>query len=118
MNAQERRGLNNKMPRELKFRAWDEEEKKMIEVFNIEFYHQEANHYPACKKNLFNNLMQFTGLHDRNGNEIFENDIIDTVQRGIEIVELFEEYELIGYCTTWERGTIIGNIHQHPELLK
>jgi len=70
-------------------------------------------------------LMQYTGLHDKNGKEIFEGDIVvpfytvagygskQVVRWGIGAWEPFN-----GNCDSdhTDRYEIIGNIHQNPEL--
>jgi len=73
-------------------------------------------------------LMQFTGLHDKNGVEIFESDIINS-EWGNHLVS-YEETEagfmvlnndlMICGCLSGSIGfncEVIGNIHENPELL-
>ena len=74
---------------------------------------------------------QFTGLHDKNGNPIYEGDIItfelfgdeehSTMTNGTIIYEdnlawfsIDEEFPL---CAA-DNIKIVGNIHENPELLK
>ena len=74
-------------------------------------------------------LMQFTGLHDKNGVEIYEVDIVRCEIYGEEYIGQVEYAEnLCIYCLTgmgrsdselWICNYIevIGNIHDNPELL-
>lgn len=56
------------MTRVLKFRAWDKQAKLMLEHESF------GGSLPLDDPNLV--LMQFTGLHDRHGTEIYEADIV------------------------------------------
>lgn len=79
---------------------------------------------------------QFTGLTDKNGKKIFEGDIISTdLDRPFNIV-VFRNGAFMFQChdsgkdyydymfsveeesDRWEYGEVIGNIYEHPHLLK
>ena len=84
-----------------KFRAWDNVEKKFVEHFfitdNVLICNMEkpTSDYgipiPFEKSEL--TLMQSTGLKDKNGQEIFEGDILEI--QGIRMIVQFGGYEYI-----------------------
>jgi uncharacterized phage protein (TIGR01671 family) len=126
------------MNRDIKFRAWDDELKGMlyssIEQFDDSWMFRFNKHFETDAPI----YMQYTGLTDRNGKEIYEGDILDgsyvnpmsneIVKKHYEIVfrKAIFYAELIGkhpYGTTFlyfenEKGEVIGNIYSNPELLE
>jgi hypothetical protein len=69
---------------------------------------------------------QFTGLHDKSGQEIYEGDILNG-STGVPLVMAFDDKEGIFLaCNKFsyisndmiQNHEIIGNIHENPELLK
>jgi uncharacterized phage protein (TIGR01671 family) len=132
--------------REIKFRAWDEQNKIMHNDFQFIKSGDSANDWiifksdkHECFDRWVNNpyfsqqmkIMQFTGLHDKNGKEICEGDIIAYEQMRIFESECFEviflegafkrknkNYDLRDLTVFIDKIEIIGNIYENPELLK
>lgn len=124
---------NNKM-REIKFRAWDKKEKiilfsGVLEEYNTLVFWRQGDlpeHYGFFDKDLI--VMQYTGLKDKNGKEIYEGDIVFNGNKNYTVE--FGQYYSDGYYEHhgWtiddnfdsfqpERYEIMGNIYQNPELL-
>ena len=71
------------MNREIKFRIWNDYDKKMI-YWNELLKNNLANIFTIPSYDKW--LMQYTGLHDKNGKEIYEGDIVqqfDIKENGI-----------------------------------
>lgn len=116
--------------REIKFRAWDPEADAYRYGVSVSDGMAESSWGKEKPEWI---LEQFTGLHDRNGKEIYEGDILHVVRYGGKVQtrgEVFEEkgsYRVRnGYAVadTDILGQykpniieIMGNIHESSELL-
>ena len=74
------------MSKEIKFRAWLKEEKKMVNIETIDFTDKSMQYLEKneiidaylLRRMIFEDieLMQYTGQHDERDNEVFEDDFI------------------------------------------
>lgn len=121
------------MKREIKFRAWHKDFGEMVYTKGNSIYGKREfspfvfevgfSHYPEQEWE----IMQWTGLKDNAGKEIYEGDIID-------YGDMYGEKEIsflggsFGVLNRSKEGTsfgsykiddgyVIGNVHEHPELL-
>lgn len=126
------------MNREIKFRIWDVENKEMLKVQELDFEPTFYGGRIAIRPDQYNDyfdtedmiLMQYTGLHDKTGKEIYEGDIVKkTGNIGIDIGKVIYEYNGFivdvmnmdrpyGRVHLLEKFTeVIGNIYEDSELL-
>ncbi len=105
--------------REIKFRAWHKKYKLMIYIPTMNEF-SDGIIYPSCYDIRDCILMQYTGLKDKNGKEIYEGDILDNEEKVKYINGGFDPFCVAGWeCTTeWEKIIVIGNIYENSELLK
>lgn len=119
--------------REIKFRAWLKEHKSMIDVMEIDidnqtiFYYWFGDHDGRFENFNKIDLMQYTGLEDKNNKEIYEGDIIKFLNSIFEVIWCNEkasfmlknkEYkEFLNFIYENNNGMeIVGNIYQNLEL--
>lgn len=132
--------------REIKFRAWLKEDKRMVNVETMDFTDKSIQY---LKKSEINNayilrresfadveLMQYTGVKDKNGKEIYEGDIIkykfpyDRRLNHTSPVKFLETETSFGVkdrygieiplyrITTNNYFEVIGNIYENKNLLE
>ena len=140
--------------REIEFRAWLKDEEKMVKAERLGLFEDVEKRFVIWKVKPYEHsfkylkdveLMQYTGLKDKNGVKIFEGDIVNNGESENLIVlwsdkyqsfiidekigvyteqnddrlydcDDIEEYEPFKYkCGSYE---VIGNIYKNPELLE
>ena len=139
--------------REIKFRCWDTENKQMLKVQELDFEDTFYGGRLSIRVDMYNDyfdmedmiLMQYTGLKDKNGKEIYEGDIAKITEKKnilkhkvipmkpiIAEISWSEEYLAYILITTSVKDAfenladyleeydieVIGNIYDNPELLE
>nr|DAZ47431.1 MAG TPA: YopX protein [Caudoviricetes sp.] len=129
--------------REIKFRAWNKNFKKMYKIGQITLEKGTWNYEPDNREYIGMSipyqpsfvLMQYTGLEDKNGKEIYEGDIVyikgETeildIKGKVEYSETFAQYIITNTKNImyeaeplgdYENIEVIGNIYDNLGLLR
>ena len=125
--------------RPIKFRAWDKTAKEMFySDFHIgcygKIYWWDSDGYNRVRDDV--EIMQFTGLHDKNGNEIYEGDIVKHYDNAEHIYKIdMSELDYLdplndeasdhtgdmspdALHSRPNNFEVIGNVFENPELIE
>lgn len=129
------------MNREIKIRAWDKKNKKMVTHFQLNYTSEKnykkwnflSSNFDYCNINKVDMIpsqddlvfMQYTGLKDKNGKEVYEGDIWRDDLGDVYVVTKENYYDsdynnyIYGYCFNGgsNHGEVIGNIYEDKNSL-
>ncbi|HET9146143.1 MAG TPA: YopX family protein [Sphingomicrobium sp.] len=128
--------------REIKFRAWDKKSKRMI--YDIQDAYdglkgfeprEDDSAFPTSFGRFLDEdgvvVMQYTGLKDKNGQHIFEGDLIVEKKLNFYVTPTEIKFERYGWNVFGEMDfghgasgdlrpedcEVVGNIHENPDLI-
>ena len=125
--------------REIKFRAWLKEDKKMVNVETMDFTDKSIQYLKRSeiinayilRRESFDDveLMQYTGLKDKNGKEIYKGDIVvlNNIENDNMCIVRYEHssYRLEGWSLREDLSNVedrflevVGNIYENKNLLE
>lgn len=131
--------------RQIKFRAWDRTTQEMIDADSWYFSDQfEPFVDSVTNAQQRHDIMQYTGLHDKHGKEVYEGDIVRIANYETEWKLSEPDFDWRVFEIQWNRYTwaynnsviysplsdydtrtsepydieVIGNIYENPELLE
>lgn len=116
--------------RPIKFRAWYHKQiRNNVVRINDGLYWDNGDFDIFAFSDNLTALMQFTGLHDKNGTEIYEGDIIDTPSDKPLTIEWNEKYasfclnrcgwmhpHYFGEAVDPNDCAVVGNIYENPNM--
>lgn len=111
--------------REIKFRAWERKRDRMLDWDDLQM--EELWAILRGEVDALYVLMQFTGLRDKNGKEIYEGDVVTCYDykpakvffKGGSFMSYIDEHSYLelSQSSFLEDFEVIGNIYENPELL-
>lgn len=134
--------------RQVKYKAWDKVEKEWIDIKHFGFENGELWYVQAIDKNERDidppyfpdsndiELIEYTGMSDRDGVEVFEGDIVELLTKygkDVGVVVFIEgcfkirwdsknkfpkNREMIGHYYINSKTKVIGNVYEQPELIE
>lgn len=111
--------------REIKFRAWDGKSIRhgcewiLIDSGDGAVWENTGSGYEndiLCERDW--KVMQYTGLKDKNGVDIYEGDILEREFDGFRFEVKFRHGMFCACQNTNDKFEVIGNIYENPELLE
>ena len=107
--------------RDIKFRSWNVVDKTMYNsIYNCKDSFEMQLKHPQIYK-----IMQYTGLKDKNGIEIYEGDIVECFKNELATVEFISGCFVLDSISCTEtfydlcgEMKVLGNIYENSDLLE